>query len=90
MMPPSATCLLILGQHSIINQSNLRDKITVYVKWWLINRVMCFYISVIHLSFPSEFRGMGRVIGLGEEIWLGLHFWTTVKINPVKKKTVNY
>jgi len=29
---------------------------------------------------------MGRVIGLGEGIWLGLHFWTTVKNNPVKKR----
>jgi len=41
-----------------INQLDLRDKFTVYVKFRLIR---CFHISVTHLSFP---------IGLG----LGLNF----------------
>jgi len=37
-----------------INQSG--DKFTVYVKFMLTTRDRCFYISVIHLSFPSDFK----------------------------------
>jgi len=39
-----------------INQSDLRDKFTVYVKSRFTARVRCFYISVIQLSLPSFFR----------------------------------
>jgi len=42
---PESTSLLILVQH--YNQSNLRNKLTVYVKLRLTTRV--FYISVIHI-----------------------------------------
>ena len=44
--------LLILEQHS--NQP-IRFEFTV-VKFRLTIRVWCFYISVIHLSFASDFR----------------------------------
>jgi len=40
----------ILEQHSN-KPIRLRDMFTVYVKF----RVRCFYIRVIHLSFPSDF-----------------------------------
>jgi len=43
----------------------MRGKFTAYVK------VRCFYISVIHLSFPSDFRNKLWVV-----IWLGQHFQT--------------
>jgi len=49
-----------------INQSDLREKLTVYVKFMLTTRVRCFYTSVIHLSFPSYFRdklGLGMRMG---------------------------
>jgi len=43
---------------------------------------LCFYITVIHLQFPSDFRdelcvGLGLAIG----IWLGLHIWTIMLIH---------
>jgi len=62
--------LLTLEQHS--NQSiRFEDlKFTVYVKFRLTTRVRCFYISVIQLSFPSDFRDyfwVGLDIGVG--IW---------------------
>jgi len=40
-------------------------------------RVMCFYISVIHQSFPSDFRGNLWVgLGLRVGIWLGINLQT--------------
>jgi len=45
-----------------INQSE-RDKFTVDVTFRLTNRVSCFYISVVHVSFASDF---------GDRLWVGL------------------
>jgi len=46
------------------------------VKFRLTTRVRCFYISVIQLSLPSDFRENLTVPGFGLGIWLGLHFQT--------------
>jgi len=46
-----------------MNQSDLRDKFTLYVKFRLRTRVKYLNISVIHLSLPSDFR---------EKLWVGL------------------
>jgi len=66
-------CNMFLVQHDIsindisINQSG---KFTVSVKFRLTIRVRCFYISVIYLPFPSDFRdnlwvGLGIGVGVG-------------------------
>jgi len=67
LISPSATCswinifFLFLSWNNIsINQSG---KFTVSVKFRLTIRVRCFYISVIHLPFPSDFR---------DNLWVGL------------------
>jgi len=46
LISPSATCPLIKIFVIPINQSDLRDKFTVYVKFRLTTRVMCFYIII--------------------------------------------
>jgi len=53
-----------------INQSDLRDKITVHVKFRLRTRAKYINISVINLSLPSDFReklwvGLGLGVGIG-------------------------
>jgi len=49
--------LLFWSWNSIpINQSNMRNNFTDYVKFKLTARVWCFYISVINISFPYDFR----------------------------------
>jgi len=62
---PGSTSLFILEQHS-----NQPIRFTFYVKLRLTTRVRCFYISVIHISFPSDFRdnlwvGLSLVVGMG-------------------------
>jgi len=45
----SSTASLTPSWNNIpINQSDLRDKFTVYVKFRLATRVRCFYICAIH------------------------------------------
>jgi len=67
MISPSITCSWI---NFSINQSDLRDKFTVYVKFRLRTRVKYLNISVIHLSLPFDFReklwvGLGLGVGIG-------------------------
>jgi len=53
----------------------MKDKFTVYVKFRLTTRVKCFYISVIHQSFPFDFSDKLWIgLGLGVELGLGLNF----------------
>jgi len=48
-----------------------------YVKFRLTTRVMCFYIRVIHLSFPYDFKdnlwaGLGEGVGIGHNFRKGM------------------
>jgi len=63
---------MFLDQHS--NQIGLRDKFTVYVKFRLTARVRCFYISVILLSLPLDFKDM---LWIGLDIRVGIGFGET-------------
>ncbi len=57
--PDYTKCDMFLGQHLcwpwnniVINQSDFKNKLIIFVKFRLIIRVCCLYISVIHLSVP--------------------------------------
>jgi len=74
MHVPWSTSLLILEQHS---NEPIRFEGQVYVKFRLPTRVRFFYISVILLSFSSDFRDKLWVgLGSGVEMGVGQNFKT--------------
>lgn len=70
-------------------QSDLRDKLTIYIKFRLTTNVRWFYISVICLSFHSGFVDKLSVgFGLGVGIGLKLNFQTEMFHVMLDKITV--
>jgi len=61
---------MFLDQHLCRSWSG-KTSFAFFVKFTLATRVRCFYISVIHLSFPSDYRDKlweghrSRGIGIG-------------------------
>ncbi len=70
----SVTSLLTLEQHCY-NQSDLKNKFIIFVKFRLIISVCCLYISVHSSIVSSYFRDYSWLrLGLGVGKWSRLHF----------------